>query len=63
MTDDEKNKVTSLPPPPTDEIDDEWGSSGTAASKPRNERASAKAKTKAVSAQPAPSGERRHATD
>jgi len=67
MTDDEKNKVTSLPPPPTDEIDDEWGSSGTAASKPRNERpaakASAKAKTKAVSAQPAPSGERRHAAD
>ncbi len=67
MTDDEKNKVTSLPPPPTDEIDDEWGSSGTAASKPRDERpaakASAKAKTKAVSAQPAPSGDRRHAAD
>jgi parvulin-like peptidyl-prolyl isomerase len=38
MADDEKNKVTSLPPPPTDEIDDEWGSSGSASSKPRSER-------------------------
>ena len=34
MADDEKNKVTSLAPPPTDEIDHDWGSSGTASSKP-----------------------------
>lgn len=34
MADDEKNKVHSLPPPPTDEIDDEWGSSGKASAAP-----------------------------
>ncbi len=34
MADDEKNKVTSLAPPPTDEIDHDWGSSGTTSSKP-----------------------------
>jgi hypothetical protein len=58
MADDEKNKVTSLPPPPTDEIDDEWGSSGTAASKPRQERPTPKsadhAESKPVRAKAAP---------
>lgn len=39
MADDEKNKVTSLPPP-TDEVDHEWGSSGSASSKPVNPKAS-----------------------
>jgi parvulin-like peptidyl-prolyl isomerase len=34
MADDEKNKVTSHPPPPTETIDDEWGSSGHASAKP-----------------------------
>jgi parvulin-like peptidyl-prolyl isomerase len=59
MADDEKNKVTSLPPPPTDEIDDEWGSSGSASSKPRNERPAAKtsesAESKPARAKAAPS--------
>jgi parvulin-like peptidyl-prolyl isomerase len=39
MADDEKNKVTSLAPPPTDEIDHDWGSSGTTASKPLKAKA------------------------
>jgi parvulin-like peptidyl-prolyl isomerase len=34
MADDEKNKVTSLAPPPTDEIDHDWGSGGTSSAKP-----------------------------
>jgi parvulin-like peptidyl-prolyl isomerase len=47
MADDDKNKVTSLPPPPTDEIDDEWGSGGNASSQPRSERPAAKSSDKA----------------
>ena len=57
MADDEKNKVTSLPPPPTDEIDDEWGSSGSAASQPRGDKpakGAAKAPTKPAKAKAAP---------
>ena len=46
MAEDDKNKVTSLPPPPTDEIDQDWGSSGQAASKPKHD-APAKAKSAA----------------
>jgi hypothetical protein len=57
MADDDKNKVTSLPPPPTDEIDHDWGSSGSAASKPKNERpAGEHAESKPVRAQAATSG-------
>jgi hypothetical protein len=55
MAEDDKNKVTSLPPPPTDEIDDEWGSSGQASTAPVTktpEKAEAKG-TKADKAVPA----------
>jgi len=44
MADDEKNKVTSLAPPPTDEIDDEWGS------KPKQDKPAGKATAKAAPA-------------
>jgi hypothetical protein len=50
MADDDKNKVHSLPPPPTDEIDDEWGSSGKASETPVE-----KAKATARKASPAKS--------
>jgi parvulin-like peptidyl-prolyl isomerase len=43
MADDEKNKVTSLAPPPTDEIDHDWGSSGTASSQPLKTKAATRA--------------------
>jgi hypothetical protein len=35
MADEDKLKVHSLPPPPTDEIDDEWGSSDAASASPQ----------------------------
>jgi parvulin-like peptidyl-prolyl isomerase len=61
MADDEKNKVTSLPPPPTDEIDHDWGSSGSASAKPQDKHAGGesaeKAPTKPVRAQAAPDDE------
>jgi len=44
MAEDDKNKVTSVSPPPTDEIDDEWGS------KPKQEKPADKASTKAKAA-------------
>jgi len=46
MAEEDKNKVTSVSPPPTDEIDDEWGSS-SGASKPKQDKPVAKAATKA----------------
>jgi parvulin-like peptidyl-prolyl isomerase len=42
MAEDDKNKVTSLPPPATDEIDEDWGSSGQAASRPKQDKPTAK---------------------
>ena len=45
MADDEKNKVHSLPPPPTDEIDDEWGSSGKASAAPVDKAKATASKT------------------
>ncbi|HEV8549931.1 MAG TPA: peptidylprolyl isomerase [Polyangiaceae bacterium] len=57
MAEEEKKPVTSLPPPPTDEIDEDWGSSGSAASKPRQEKPAEKAPApaKAAKAKAAPS--------
>jgi parvulin-like peptidyl-prolyl isomerase len=43
MAEDDKNKVTSLPPPATDEIDEDWGSNANAASKPKQDKPAAKA--------------------
>jgi hypothetical protein len=46
MADEDKLKVHSLPPPPTDEIDEEWGSSDAASASPQKgegTKASAKA--------------------
>jgi hypothetical protein len=60
MAEDDKNKVTSHPPPPTDEIDQDWGSSGSS-SKPKNEKPPGEAA--GTGAKSAPSHDREHARD